>query len=445
MTAIPTRTDRFVKKLASLVVFAAYQSVDIYEPEHHASGGPQLTVANHFGGVADALLLVHAMPTMPRIIARDGIWKFPIVGWLLNGVGAIPVHKPEDHIGEDDPNRNDQMFASAYGALEDGEHLMIFPEGITRDDPSIAPIKTGAARIALGARSAGAEGIQVTPAGIHYEDKAALRSRVSIQIGAALDLDREIGRYTGPGDGAGPDNREAVRNLTTDIEGRIRGVAPDFRDWNEARTLTGGAELLLRSLADSPNDDMSIAERDVLAGHLGRTSAEVKHRIVGEVDAYQRQLDDLGVDDARLLAGVSTGRLARRLLGWLVLSIVLLPFAIAGVLINWLPYLVVKATGLLRVAPAVFATIKPLVATVAFGIAWGVTIWSTLRAFDAQAAALVAIMLPFYLGAVIVVSERFVLLWRSFRAWRRRGAARKYGEELMASRNRVLATLVEAS
>ena len=65
----------------------------------------------------------------------------------MNWIGAIPVHKPEDH---NSPTSNDEMFASCYGALDDAGNILIFPEGVTRNEPSIATVKTGAARIAIG-------------------------------------------------------------------------------------------------------------------------------------------------------------------------------------------------------------------------------------------------------------------------------------------------------
>jgi 1-acyl-sn-glycerol-3-phosphate acyltransferase len=167
----PTLKDRFIKRLVDLAVEALYRSVDMYLPaEEEDTCPPILSVSNHFGGFADPLLLMHAANRRPRIIARDKIWKIPIAGWVMKWLGAIPVHKPEEQNGR---TSNDEMFASCYTALEDRKMLLIFPEGITRDDPSIAPIKTGAARIALGARAQGTDGLLIVPVGIHYEDKAA--------------------------------------------------------------------------------------------------------------------------------------------------------------------------------------------------------------------------------------------------------------------------------
>ncbi len=187
------RRERIIRKVATLIVKGVYRKVDVYvyQSDVEAIDIPRVSVANHFGGFADPLLLVYASPRLPRVIARDVIWKFAPARWVMNWARAIPVHKPEDR----GAGSNDVMFGSAYGALEERSHVMIFPEGLTRDEPSIAPVKTGAARIVLGARAQGVKGIQITPAGIYYENKASLRSDVSIQVGASINLDEDIERY----------------------------------------------------------------------------------------------------------------------------------------------------------------------------------------------------------------------------------------------------------
>ncbi|MCP4303721.1 MAG: hypothetical protein GY788_02340 [bacterium] len=434
-----SRRERLIRKLAGLMVRGVYRKVDVYRADHRIDG-PQLSVSNHFGGLADPLLLVYAMPRLPRIMARDVIWKIPLAGWIMRWVGAIPVHKPEDR----GKGSNDIMFASAYQALEDRTHLMIFPEGITRDQPSIAPIKTGAARIVLGARARGVEGIRITPAGIHYEDKASLRSSVSVLIGPPIDLDANVDQYFEPGDDQGPENRPAVRALTADIERELRRVAPDFSDWEEARSLTHGAEIVLRTIADDPTEQISLAGRDAIAGHLGRKSPEARAAVVGAVDDYDTELSNLGLTDEQLLSGLTGRQFLWWLVGWLIVTIVLLPFALVGVVINWIPYIAVKAVGLLRVAPAVKSTTKPLTAIVAFGITWGLAIWGALFDSGWRGALLATLLMPVYFGAVIVVQERLQTLWKSFQTWRRLRKASDSEDVIAAKRREVLEVLVEA-
>ncbi len=434
-----TRRERVIRKLAVLLVRAVYRRVDVWRIDD-VTEGPQLSVSNHFGGFADPLLLIYAMPRLPRIVARDVIWKIPIARSVMKWVRAIPVHKPEDR----GPGSNDVMFRSAYEALEEASHVVIFPEGITRDEPSIAPIKTGAARIVLGARAAGTRGIHIGPAGIHYENKASLRSDVSVLIGESIDLDATFHEYVPPESDEGPDNRAAVRSLTDRIERALRRVAPDFADWKEARALTVGSEILLRTLADSPADDVPLASRDALAGYLGRRPDVVKSRIVAAVEAYTADLASLGLSDAQLVSGMTGRQFLWRSLRLLVLTLVLLPFALVGAAINWIPFLLVKAVGLLRVAPAVLATIKPISAMLFFGVTWGIALWAVFRDQGWWFAVLGVMLMPLYLGAVIVVVETAQLLMSSFRTWRRLRKARSAEDPIESRRGDVVAALVEA-
>lgn len=172
---------RLVRGLARLV----YRDIDVRRPASAFAQGPVLAVANHFGGLSDGVLLIDASPRMPRVIARDLIWKVPVVGRLATAVGMIPVHRAADGAG----TGNDEAFASAYEALGHGDLVLIFPEGVTQDVPYMAEVHTGAARIALGARHSGVSRIQIVPIGLHYENKAGFRSRALVNVGQPIDLD----------------------------------------------------------------------------------------------------------------------------------------------------------------------------------------------------------------------------------------------------------------
>ena len=430
-----TRKDRFIAKLAAVLVAAVYRDVQVYWPVPPPLDGPQLTVSNHFGGLSDGLVLLSALPRRPGIVARDVIWNVPVAGRLMTWIGGIPVHKPDDGAKA---SANDQMFASCYDALRDGGHLLIFPEGVTRNEPSIAPVKTGAARIALGARASGADGLVVAPVGIHYEDKAALRSRVVVNVGVPLDLDRAVDEFGGSEETIGADNRAAVRDLTADIDVMLRRAAPDYADWHEARTLTRGAEIALRAQLDDPRRPVPVALRDRLANVLADRPPARRAGITEAVDDYQLDLEAFGVSDADVQGRISTGGLMVSLVVQAVVAALLLPFAVVGVLVNAVPALIVKAVGLARVAPSMMATVKPAAAVVCFGVTWGLVVWAAFSAFGAGGAAAAIILLPVYFAAVILLAERMALVWRLIRRWRAGGKTRNVERQLNAERDAVV-------
>src|SRR5947208_2547107 len=82
---------------------------------------------------------------------RFGVW----VSGELIVLQAVPIYRRQD-AGEPGPaslrtTRNDDSFARCFELLAAGEALLIFPEGQSHSDPSLRQLKTGAARLALGA------------------------------------------------------------------------------------------------------------------------------------------------------------------------------------------------------------------------------------------------------------------------------------------------------
>lgn len=138
------RKDCVIQRPLRCMVFFLYESVEAYSPESELTRYPTLMVSKRFGGFADPLLVMYAAPLRPRIMARDKNWKIPVAGSIMNWLGAIQIHKPEEQEGR---TSNKQMFQSAYDALSVGTTVLILPEGITRGDPSIAQIRTGGARV----------------------------------------------------------------------------------------------------------------------------------------------------------------------------------------------------------------------------------------------------------------------------------------------------------
>ncbi len=96
----------------------------------------------------------------------------------------------------------------------------------------------------------------------------------------------------------------------------------------------------------------------------------------------------------------------------LLISAVLLPYALIGAVIGLVPWLLVQAVRLLPAAPAVKATITPGVAALAFGIEWLTTSWGVRPQQGPRAGATAFLLIPFFLAATVFVAERLNLWWR---------------------------------
>jgi glycerol-3-phosphate O-acyltransferase/dihydroxyacetone phosphate acyltransferase len=350
------------------------------------------------------------------------------------------VHKPDDG----GRSANDQMFSSTYDALADGELVTIFPEGITVDDPSIAHIKTGSARIALGARASGVAGLRLISAGIHYENKAALRSDVFIDVGWEIDLDAEIGNYAADGEPQDASNREAVRALTDDMERRLRRAAPDFEDWATAHSLSKAAGVALRDPI-ARDAQVGHADRERLARLLDDASAGDQQRVESAMSTYQDDLDAMGFDDSMFVAGLDgIQQFTWYIFRTLLIGFLLLPFALVGAVINWIPMAVVWLIGRLKVADAVMATIKPLGGLLVFVLTWGAwCFWGWSRS-GLEGVAAILLLLPVYLFALIAWTERLVLVARAIRGFAKSRSLKDVYGQIAAHRGEVVEAVAQA-
>jgi 1-acyl-sn-glycerol-3-phosphate acyltransferase len=119
-----------------------------------ASGGCILAI-NHISHV-DPLLSAHFVydhGRLPRYLAKSGLFANKALGGFLTSAGQIPVERlSRNAIG---------AYDAAVRAIEDGECIIVYPEGTLTRDPDLWPMKgkTGAARIAL------ATGCPVIPVG----------------------------------------------------------------------------------------------------------------------------------------------------------------------------------------------------------------------------------------------------------------------------------------
>lgn len=436
-----TRRERVIRKIVAWSTAMLFHRVEVRQHPDLTASGSQLANSSHFGGFTDPLVLIRVMDRVPRFIARDVIWKFPVVRSILNWVGAIPVHKSDDG----GHSSNDQMFRSTYEALGEDDLVTIFPEGITVDDPRIAHIKTGSARIALGARANGVESIVLLSAGIHYENKAALRSEVFIDIGYPIDLDQWVEENIPAGEPQDASNRDAVVALTSEMEKNLRRAAPDFEDWVTAKNLSAASEVALRQAVGS-DQEIGHGDTERLAGILDDAPDARKKAVVDAMELYQDELAALGFSDEMFVTGLRTKRaFLWNIIKDIVIGLLLLPFAVVGLVVNIVPMVIVWLIGRLKVDDAMMATIKPLGAIFVYLVTWGFWLWRAWSTGGIENLAAMFVLMPFYLFAVIALVERFSLLLRAVRSFTRSRSIRRVYEHVHEDRAAVVEAVVRAA
>ena len=167
-----------------LVLRLYFRTIVVRGLEQVPPDGRLIFVLNHPNGLVDPLFVLLKSGRRVSFLAKAPLFRLPALGYFLRLTETIPVHRPEDNAG--DTARNQETFAQARQVLQHGRAIAIFPEGTTHSDPSLKPLRTGAARIALAATADGP--VTLIPTGLTYSDKARFRSRAVVQFGAPIVL-----------------------------------------------------------------------------------------------------------------------------------------------------------------------------------------------------------------------------------------------------------------
>ena len=137
--------------------------------ENIPTSGPIVIAPVHRSNV-DFALAIFITPRKTFFMAKDSLWKVPVLRWMISTMGAFPVKR-----GTADRESLDK----ARSVLRDGQPLVLFPEGTRQSGPTVSELHMGAAFVALHT------GAQIVPVGIAGPKKSCRRAQNSHALTAS--------------------------------------------------------------------------------------------------------------------------------------------------------------------------------------------------------------------------------------------------------------------
>lgn len=324
---------RLLVRLLALVTAVFFRTREVAGRERVPRAGPVIFAGNHPNSLLDPVLILTTCGRPVRFAAKDVLFQSPFLRPLLRVLGAIPVRRRKDHPGAAAGGTidNQAAFEAMFEALAAGDACGIFPEGISHDGSELAPLRTGLARIALGAaarRPIGAAPVRIVPCGLSYFSPTRMRSRVLIEYGPPLEIDAAwLEAHT-------RDERATVQALTEAVEAGLRALTVNAPDYETLRVLTGVRQLYVPSDLELPLAAQAELSRRFLDRYQDLKADPQVVALYRDVGAYLTQVDSLGFTDPLLRAPLTLGGWARLLGSHLLLIFVLLPLAIPGLVLH---------------------------------------------------------------------------------------------------------------
>lgn len=410
--------------------------MDVIGAERIPRVGPLIVAANHHNALVDGVLLLATLPRRLVSVAKAPLFSNPLIGPFLRLIGALPVHRRQE--GDTDPARNDRLFAASTATLRGGDAILIFPEGVSQPEPTLMPLRTGAARMLLAAEAASIGPVTLVPVGLMFHEPGTFRTGWAlIAVGEPVETEDHVML-------ARSQPEEAARRLTARLGEAMRGLIAEVDD-RETLRLVEHAERLWREERNGG------APRDVAASADWRRRATRAYRYLIHHDPagieILRGLVERYVKDVEAAAlGTAVGLRppgARVVLPYAVrqLAILLggLPLALWGLASHAVPYwLTWVAAKRLRPEADVEAIYKLVVGVVIYPLVWIAEGWLLWRGGGGWPFALFVVLLIPGGFFALAWSERLRRLYRESHALLRLLVDRDLGRHLGGRRRAIL-------
>lgn len=389
---------------AALWVF--FRHIEVEGRELVPDCGPLLLVPNHTNALVDPLVLLLQLRRPVTITAKAALAANPLLAALMRALNVITFQRRQDVGDTGRSEANQRAFAECRRRLRRGAAICIFPEGVSHSDPGLRPFRTGAARIALECAEleADSRGLQIVPVGLYFEKKDRFRSSAWIRFGEPIALSEWLGDHPTAG----------ARELTAEIEARVRDVTLSFEGRAELELLHWAAEVMATGAREPEvlgRDEAARLGRRVRwvkalqAGHGGLRSshpaevAELERRLL----EYRSELRRLGVTPAEAYLPMNAARAAFFVLRELELLLVGFPVALWGTLNHVLPFrLTARLARMMSRDEDHLASNAVFLSLVVFPLFYVAQIVAVWLALSLGAATIYGVALP-YSGAVAIL------------------------------------------
>jgi len=325
---------RLVRSIVSVALGLFYRIEVTRRVEDFA--GPVMFVGNHPNSLIDPAMVFMITTRPVTFLAREPLFRAPVLGWILRGLDALPVYRKQDHPGL--MEKNEGTLDAAAKALFDQRAITIFPEGRSHSEPQLSDIKTGCARIALKVAKGG-KALRIIPIGFTYAQKQQFRSKVHVEVGEPI-LVEAVGALEGDAE------QQWVRTLTNKVGDAMRAVTLNLETWEDLELIQTADRLfaMRNGFREKDVDRLRLFAKG--ASMLRNYDPERFDDLKEDVLSYKKRLDVVRAEPESVGLQFESSQVLRFITRNLAAMLFGFPLFLLGLVLFAVPFLFLRALAL---------------------------------------------------------------------------------------------------
>ncbi len=331
---------QLAREISTLSISVFFRKVVVSGIENIPDKGPLIIVANHPNTFMDPLIIASITKQRIGFVANAGIFRNRIMAAIFRYFHVIPIYRKID-VPEGAVPDNTESFRECFEYLGEAGTLLIFPEGTSHYELKLRDIKTGTARIALNFESQNhfKANLKILPVALDYSDSIQFRSHVSVTVNTAIDVSDYKEKFSS-GDIAG------IKELTERIRSVLARNIPQTTSKVQEKFLLKAHRFYTAyyepeaDLNENPKRSLELRKQLSQALHyIEKYHPEIYSETQIKITEFFR-----GLKSEHISTGFYTDKFLNKnkflvCMSYILEFILLLPFYIAGLVTNYIPYI----------------------------------------------------------------------------------------------------------
>lgn len=369
-----------LKIIVRLALKVFFKSIKVQNPERIPSKGPMIVVSNHPNTFMDPLVVAALIRSEVYFLANSSIFSSGFTKWLFAKLHMIPIQRKFDTNKEKVDNA--QIFEKCYNFLGDGGTLLIFPEGTSVRERKLRKLKTGTARIALGAEEKFDFNLdlKIVSLGLNYSKPESFRSEVFVNVAEVISIQEYQEAFQ-------KDAFQATQEITEQMRLQLEENIIITQDAEDEQLMKEIETVYKSQLSQEIELSEEEKEQDFLISkgiadavtHFNLHEPERIQAFRPKIKNYLDNLESLNINDEFFTKRKSQG------LVWSALQTALyfilgFPLFLYGLLNNYIPYILPSQVGYKVVKMSkveeYIAPVMMITGIFTFPIFYGLQIWT---------------------------------------------------------------------